>query len=65
MVAIALKTMYCAAMIFCVWKFVPDNQLEVKAGESKNKAALQGLFYVLKMPTVWLAALTSLTVYWT
>ncbi|MDX2319991.1 MAG: MFS transporter [Moritella sp.] len=62
---ILFYTLLILPMIFCVWKFVPDNQLEVKAGESKNKAALQGLFYVLKMPTVWLAALTSLTVYWT
>ncbi|MCW8327610.1 MFS transporter [Photobacterium sp. SDRW27] len=63
--AILFYTLLIIPMIFCVWKFVPENKLEVKEGENKNKAALQGLIHVLKMPTVWLAALTSLTVYWT
>lgn len=63
--AIVFYTLLILPMVFCVWKFVPDNSLEVKQGESKNKAALQGLIHVLKMPTVWLAAITSLTVYWT
>ncbi|MTI13288.1 MFS transporter [Sansalvadorimonas verongulae] len=57
-------TLLIVPMIFCVWKFVPHNEMEVSAGESKNTAALKGLIHVLKMPTVWLAALTSLTVYW-
>lgn len=63
--AILFYTLLIIPMIFCVWKFVPENKLEVKEGENKNKAALKGLIHVLKMPTVWLAALTSLTVYWT
>lgn len=62
--AIVFYTLLILPMIFCVWKFVPDNHLEVKQGESKNKEALKGLLHVLKMPTVWLAAITSLTVYW-
>ncbi|MGR6859155.1 MFS transporter [Aliivibrio salmonicida] len=62
--AIVFYTLLILPMIFCVWKFVPDNHLEVKQGESKNKEALKGLVHVLKMPTVWLAAITSLTVYW-
>ncbi|WP_019612765.1 MFS transporter [Psychromonas ossibalaenae] len=63
--AIVFYTLLILPMIFCVWKFVPDNTLQVKQGESKNKIAFQGLIHVLKMPTVWLAAITSLTVYWT
>lgn len=62
--AIVLYTLLILPMMYMVWKCVPNNQLEVAEGESKNKVALQGLVHVLKMPTVWLAALTSLTVYW-
>lgn len=57
-------TLLILPMIFCVWKYVPANEMDVDDGESKNTAALKGLIHVLKMPTVWLAALTSLTVYW-
>ncbi|KHT62554.1 transporter [Photobacterium gaetbulicola] len=63
--AILFYTLLIIPMIYLIWKYVPNNQLEVEEGESKNKAALQGLIHVLKMPTVWLAALTSMTVYWT
>ncbi|HGP2370792.1 TPA: MFS transporter, partial [Salmonella enterica] len=45
-------------------KFVPKNELTVSEGESKNKKALIGLIDVIKMPTIWLSAITSLTVYW-
>jgi MFS family permease len=63
--AIVFYTLLILPMIFCVWKFVPNNTFEVKEGENKNKEAFKGLVHVFKMPTVWLAALTSLTVYWT
>ncbi|CEO38147.1 MFS transporter [Photobacterium kishitanii] len=62
--AIIIYTLLILPMIFCVWKFVPNNRMEIIKGESKNKEALNGLLHVLKMPTVWLAAITSLTVYW-
>ena len=62
--AIVFYTLLIIPMIFCVWKFVPNNHMEIKQGESRNKEALKGLIHVLKMPTVWLAAITSLTVYW-
>lgn len=62
--AILFYTLLIIPMIFLIWKYVPENKLEIKEGETKNKVALQGLIHVLKMPTVWLAALTSLTVYW-
>ncbi|AGH82405.1 MFS transporter [Psychromonas sp. CNPT3] len=63
--AIVFYTLLILPMIFCVWKFVPNNEFDVEAGQNKNKEALKGLAYVFKMPTLWLAALTSLTVYWT
>lgn len=63
--AIFFYTLLILPMIFCVWKFVPNNSFDVKEGQDKNKEAFKGLVHVFKMPTVWLAALTSLTVYWT
>ncbi|MGF1683888.1 MFS transporter [Photobacterium minamisatsumaniensis] len=63
--AIVFYTLLIIPMIFLIWKYVPENTLHVQEGETKNKAALKGLIHVLKMPTVWLAALTSMTVYWT
>lgn len=63
--AIVVYTLLILPMIYLVWKFVPDNRIDPENGESRNKAALMGLIQVLKMPTVWLAAFTSLTVYWT
>ncbi|WP_434362508.1 MFS transporter [Parasalinivibrio latis] len=63
--AIVVYTLLILPMIYLVWKFVPDNRIDPENGENKNKAALMGLIQVLKMPTVWLAAFTSLTVYWT
>lgn len=51
-------------LMFWVYKYVPKNEIEVKEDENKNKAALKGLLYVFKMPTVWMAALTALSVYW-
>ncbi len=42
-------------MTFGLLESVPDNHMEIKQGESKNKEALKGLYHVLKMPTVWLA----------
>jgi len=62
--AIVAYTLLIIPMIFAVLRYVPNNELEIKEGESKNKLALQGLIHVIKMPTVWLAAFTSLTVYW-
>lgn len=62
--AIVFYTLLILPMVFCVWKFVPSNSMQVAEGQSKNKEALKGLLYVLKMPKVWLAAATSLTVYW-
>lgn len=62
--AIVFYTLLILPMIFMVWKFVPKNEIKAEEGESKNVAALKGLLHVVKMPTVWLAALTSLTVYW-
>lgn len=62
--AIVFYTLLILPMIYLVWKYVPENTMELKEGETKNKEALKGLIHVLKMPTVWLAAITSLTVYW-
>ncbi|OED43578.1 transporter [Endozoicomonas sp. (ex Bugula neritina AB1)] len=62
--AIVVYTLLILPMIFLVWKYVPENKMDVENGESKNVAALKGLLHVAKMPTVWLAALTSLTIYW-
>jgi len=62
--AIVAYTLLILPMIFCVWKFVPSNSFDVQDGQDKNKEAFKGLVHVFKMPTVWLAALTSLTVYW-
>ncbi|HDO1331817.1 TPA: MFS transporter [Aeromonas veronii] len=62
--AIIAYTLLIIPMILMVWKFLPDNRLEVKDGESKNLVALKGVLFVFRMPTVWLAALSSMTVYW-
>ncbi len=50
-------------MIF-VYKYVPKNEIEVKENENKSTAALKGLLHVMKMPSIWMAALTALSVYW-
>lgn len=51
-------------LMFFVYKYVPKNEIEVKENENKSTAALKGLIHVLKMPTVWMASLTALSVYW-
>lgn len=51
-------------MMYAVYRYVPNNELKVKEDENKNIVALKGVLVILKMPTVWLAALTALTVYW-
>lgn len=62
--AMIIYTFLIIPMMYAVYKYVPDNELEVKDNEDKNVVALKGVFVILKMPTVWLAALTALTVYW-
>lgn len=59
-------TLLIIPMMFCVWRFVPNNVAPRKNESEKEKSmdALKGLVRVLRMPTVWFAALTSLTVYW-
>ena len=47
-------------MIF-VYKYVPKNEIEVKENENKSTAALKGLLHVMKMPSIWMAALTAVS----
>jgi predicted MFS family arabinose efflux permease len=51
-------------VVFFVYKYVPKNEIKVSDNENKSKAALKGLLHVLKMPTVWMASITALSVYW-
>lgn len=51
-------------LVIFVYKYVPKNEIKVDNNENKNTAALKGLIHVLKMPTVWMASLTALSVYW-
>lgn len=62
--AMIIYTILILPMMYLVYKFVPNNQLEEKENESKNLTALKGVITILKMPKVWLASLTALTVYW-
>ena len=50
--------------IIAVLKYVPKNAIATSEGESSNVAALKGLIGVLKMPSVWLAGLAGLCLYW-
>lgn len=50
--------------ILAVLKYVPKNAVAHSDGESSNLAALKGLIDVIKMPTVWLAGLAGLCLYW-
>ena len=51
-------------LVFFVLKYVPKNEIKVSENENKNTAALKGLIHIFKMPTVWMASFTALSVYW-
>lgn len=60
---LAYNLLIIPLMIF-VYKYVPKNEIEVKEHENKNTEALKGLLHVMKMPSIWMAAFTALSVYW-
>ncbi len=62
--ATLVYTLLLIPMIYFVLKYVPKNKLAENNNESKNKLALVGLFQVMRIPVVWMAALASLSVYW-
>ncbi|MFC2694636.1 MAG: MFS transporter [Lactobacillus sp.] len=48
-------------------KYVPKNGIAAEkksSNGSKGKDALVGLFQVIKMPKLWVAAITAFTIYW-
>lgn len=50
-----------------IWKTVPKNGISDEKNtdqSAKSLDALKGLFKVLSMPKIWLAALIALTIYW-
>lgn len=50
-----------------IYKFVPTNGIAAEAKTSdgsKSKDALKGLWNVIKMPKLWVAAITAFTIYW-
>ncbi|ODJ57823.1 MFS transporter [Brochothrix thermosphacta] len=55
-------------VIIIIIKYVPVNGIAAteKTAPEKKKSieALKGMLEVIKMPTVWLASITALTIYW-
>lgn len=59
-----IYTLFIVPNILAVLRYVPKNAIAKTEGESENKAALEGLLKVLKMPQVWLAGLAGMCLYW-
>ena len=62
--ATLIYTLLIIPMIILVWIYVPHNKIGGEDTGNQNKEALKGLIAVLKIPSVWYAAITALTVYW-
>lgn len=52
-------------LLYCVHKYVPDNEIAKVEHHSNSYAALVGLLKVIVKPRVWMAGLAALTLYWT
>ncbi|MDR2007507.1 MAG: MFS transporter [Alphaproteobacteria bacterium] len=61
--AMIVYTLLIIPVAIWVWKYAPEN-VAFKSDENKNTAAFKGLIETLKMPSIWLAGMAALTVYW-
>lgn len=55
-------TLIIIPLLYYIWKFLPDNIDH--AEENKNKVAWSGVLKMLGRPSIWLAGVISMTIYW-